>query len=237
MSSADDLDLADAPCDPRALLHAGLERMGLPASDRQLDQLVRYTNEIELWNPRLKLVAAHGSELIVRHLLDSLAGWAALRRVADTSSSNHLADLGSGAGLPGIPVAVMEPALRVDLVERSGRRAGFLRNAAAALRLAHVRVVETDAERYEERPDLVVFRAFLPLTAALLTQLLAIVVPGGHICAYKGKLAAAQDELASAGTTTTTGGPAGGREQDVRIVPVEVPFLRAERHLVLIRRQ
>lgn len=228
MSQADDLDLRGAPRDPRELLRAGLERTGLAASDRQLDQLVRYAKEIELWNPRLKLVAAHGPELIVRHLLDSLAGWAALGRVADASSSSQLADLGSGAGLPGIPVAVMEPALRVDLVERSGRRAGFLRNAAAVLRLAHVRVVETDTERYEGRPDLVLFRAFLPLTPALLERLLTMLAPGGLACAYRGRLSSVEAELASAGSSSG--------EQEVRIVPVEVPFLRAERHLVLIRR-
>jgi 16S rRNA (guanine527-N7)-methyltransferase len=230
---ADDLDLTGAPQEPAELLRVGMERIGIEANPQRLEQLQRYLAEIELWNRRLKLVAAEGRELVVRHLLDSLAGWAAIRTELDARAELddradrqlRLADLGSGAGLPGIPIAVVEPEIKVDLVERSGRRVGFLRNAVAVSRVGNASVLQTEIEHYEGRPDIVVFRAFLPLTRVLFATLARIAGSRGLICAYKGRRDAVAEELHGLG-----GLPA----KAARLVPVSVPFLRAERHLLVI---
>lgn len=221
--------------EPRELLARGLERLGYDA-DGRLDRLVRYLAEIELWNPRLKLVAAEGRELAVRHLLDSIAG---ARAVFDEHGEpERLADIGSGAGLPGIPIAIMYPETRVDLVERSGRRVGFLRNAIAAVRASNATVVHAGLAEYDGPADLIVFRAFLPLDDRLLDELWRTVASGGRICAYKGRREAIEAEL----RRLSCGGPEGARgtgEQGAvaaRVIPVSVPFLDEERHLVVFER-
>ena len=215
--------------DARDLLASGLERLGYPGDERA-ERLARYLDEIELWNPRLKLVAASGRELVVRHLLDSLAGASVLAAAGFLRAGSRVADAGSGAGLPGIPIALVHPDVSVDLVERSGRRAGFLRNAVAAVRAANARVVNLDVDRYEGPADLLVHRAFLPLTRALVATLALALGPGGAICAYKGRREAVDEELGRLEQELA----GGERPATVSVVPVEVPFLDEERHLVVI---
>jgi 16S rRNA (guanine527-N7)-methyltransferase len=217
------------PADRRDLLRDGLERLGYEATDDRLGRLLRYVDEIELWNPKAKLVAASGRELIVRHILDSLAGAAALFG-AESGPTGTLADAGTGAGLPGIPIAIAYPDLRVDLVERSGRRVGFLRNAVAVAHVQNASVLETDIERYSGPADVIVHRAFLPLSVDVLTIMKRPLRPGGTICAYKGRRDAINAEL-----QRLSPGMAAGGGMEVQIVPVHVPFLHEERHLVLIR--
>ncbi len=210
----------------------GLERLGYAPTAGQLAQLDRFLREIDLWNPRLKLVAAAGAELIVRHVLDSLAGPPAIRRLHGSRwpSRGRITDLGSGAGFPGIPIAIMEPDTRVDLVERSARRAGFLRNAIAAVGLPNAGVHECPLEGYGEAADLAVYRALGPLTPQLLGSMRRIVGDGGLIAAYKGRRARIESELEELRRA--------GVERGFTpwIVPVDVPFLDEERHLLLIAR-
>ncbi len=217
--------------DLRDLLATGLGRLGYPADERA-ERVARYLDEIELWNPRLKLVAASGRELVVRHLLDSLAGASVLAAAGFLRSGSRVADAGSGAGLPGIPIALMHPDVNVDLVERSGRRAGFLRNAVAAVRAANARVVNLDVGRYEGPADLLVHRAFLPLTRELVATLSLALAPDGVICAYKGRREAVEEELGR----LRQEGEGGEQQASVSVVPVAVPFLDEERHLVVIAR-
>ncbi|MFW6260313.1 MAG: 16S rRNA (guanine(527)-N(7))-methyltransferase RsmG [Spirochaetota bacterium] len=217
--------------DLRDLLATGLGRLGYPADERA-ERVARYLDEIELWNPRLKLVAASGRELVVRHLLDSLAGASVLAAAGFLRSGSRVADAGSGAGLPGIPIALMHPDVNVDLVERSGRRAGFLRNAVAAVRAANARVVNLDVGRYEGPADLLVHRAFLPLTRELVATLSLALAPDGVICAYKGRREAVEEELGR----LRQEGEDGERQASVSVVQVAVPFLDEERHLVVIAR-
>lgn len=221
--------------DLRKVLADGLARLGYPR-DEGVDRLLRYLAEIELWNPRLKLVGASDRELVVRHLLDSLAGAAVLFGVgpdpAVIPAVERIADVGSGAGLPGIPIAIMHPQLTVDLVERSGRRVGFLRNAVAAVRVTNARVVHEDVERYRGQVDLVVHRAFLPLTPQLVETLRRSLAPGGAICAYKGRRGVVDEEIAR---LDGGDGAIAERATRVRVIPVDVPFLDGERHLVVIQ--
>ena len=145
-----------------------------------------------------------------------------------------IADIGSGAGLPGIPLAICMPHAEFTLVERMGRRAGFLRNAIAVLSLSNVIVEEKDLFELAchlpetKRFDLAVFRAFKPLEPALLKGIFRLLKPGGTIAAYKGRRKSAEEEMAQLEKP--------GRESLNReIIPLEVPFLNEERHLLLIK--
>ena len=84
--------------DSKALIEEGLRRLDLPADPRRVESLFRYASEIERWNRRINLVRAEGELLIKRHLLDSLAGLSVIDGIEDRDA---IADIGSGAGLPG----------------------------------------------------------------------------------------------------------------------------------------
>jgi 16S rRNA (guanine527-N7)-methyltransferase len=114
------------------------------------------------------------------------------------------------------------------LIERMGKRAGFLRDAVAMLGLPNVLVEEAEMEKLamavENRFDLIVFRAFKPLDSALLKGLFAILKPSGILAAYKGRRQAIDEEMS------------GLQNVSWEAIPLEVPFLAEERHLVLIKR-
>ena len=138
------------------------------ASESALFEMLRvFVNQILFFNPAYKLVSVKTEEeLIERHIADSLAPAALIFRYAP-SKEIKFADLGSGAGLPGIPLssfASVVPALqgvRCTLVERMGRRAGFLRNSIVQMKLTdRVQVVEKDLSDVRETFDIITFRAF-----------------------------------------------------------------------------
>ncbi|MDR1107586.1 MAG: 16S rRNA (guanine(527)-N(7))-methyltransferase RsmG, partial [Spirochaetaceae bacterium] len=197
----------------------------------RLERLLnKYIEEIELFNPAWGLVgAADRRELVVKHLLDSLAPLGLLRGFLERPGAGGappaLADVGSGAGLPGIPLAIALPECPVALIERKGRRAAFLRNTQAVLGLPNLTVEEGPMEHAPPlRFRLVVFRAFRPLDPAILRGLFRLLEPGGVLAAYKGRRAVLEAEL-----DALPGAPA----RD--IFPIAVPFLDEERHLVVLR--
>jgi 16S rRNA (guanine527-N7)-methyltransferase len=212
------------------LLEEGLAKLGIH-QDRVLRLLHLYIKEIELFNPAYGLVKVKDRrELIIRHILDSLAPLDIIRHTLDSAFKQKtplIADIGSGAGLPGIPLAVCMDDAEFTLVERMGRRAGFLCDALAVLGLPNVRVEETEMEKLalpaEKRFDLVVFRAFRPLEPALYRKLFKLLAPRGALAAYKGRRQAIEEEISKA--------PPAAWE----IFALEVPFLEEERHLLLIR--
>jgi 16S rRNA (guanine527-N7)-methyltransferase len=187
--------------------------------------LERYIAEIELFNPAYGLVGTQDrQELVVKHILDSLAPLGLISGLLrDDAGAPHIADVGSGAGLPGLPLAIALPLARFTLIERMGRRTGFLRNTVAALGLSNVTVEEAEMEKAAPgRFDLAVFRAFRPLTPPILKGLLQLLAEGGVLAAWKGRRAVIEEELGRLGLPKP------------EILPVKVPFLEEERHLVLI---
>jgi 16S rRNA (guanine527-N7)-methyltransferase len=198
-----------------------------------------YIEEIERFNPIYGLVSVKGRrELVVKHILDSLGPVGHLVRLlgrdkpavsrppADTTAPLSVADVGSGAGLPGIPLAISLPGVRFTLIERMGRRAGFLRNTLAVLGLANVTVEEYEMEKaMPGRFDMVVFRAFRPLEKPVLKGLLRLLKEGGSLGAYKGRREAIEAEMKPLAETA-------GRWE---VLPCPVPFLEEERHLLVFR--
>ncbi|MCL2008198.1 MAG: 16S rRNA (guanine(527)-N(7))-methyltransferase RsmG [Treponema sp.] len=212
-------------------LEAGLKELEL-FSDERYTLLVKYIEEIERFNTAYGLVKVKDrKELILKHILDSLAPIKFLLSVLDdlqVSAPRRIADVGSGAGLPGIPLAICMSDAEFTLIERSGRRAGFLHNTIAALGLSNVVVEEVEAEKAAPgRFDSIVFRALKPLNSEpnckLLELLLSLLKEGGFLAAYKGRRETVEEEMAGFPGTPW------------ELHPIKVPFLNDERHLVVIK--
>lgn len=203
----------------RAELDSGLRALGLAPA--LAGPLLAYLALLLRWNKTYNLTAVREPrEMVVRHLLDSLA------MVAHVDDLATLADLGTGPGLPGIPLAIALPHLRVTLVESNGKKARFLREAVRQLKLTNAEVAESRIEALD-RPG-----AFDAITARALATLPDILAVGGHLPRTDGgRLLAMKgvhpvDEIAAL--------PVGWRLATV--TPLQVPGLDAERHLVVIER-
>jgi 16S rRNA (guanine527-N7)-methyltransferase len=210
----------NAASDPalRAELDAGLATLGLEAT--LAGPLLAYLALLDRWNRTYNLTAIRDPRAMVSlHLLDSLALHPFVRGIG------NLADLGSGAGLPGIPLAIAFPALQVTLVESNGKKARFLREAVRMLGLGNARIAESRAQALAQPGA---FDAITPRAMASLADLLAagahLLRPGGRLLAMKGALPAA--EIAAL--------PAGWQVEAAH--PLAVPGLDAERHLVVVGR-
>jgi 16S rRNA (guanine527-N7)-methyltransferase len=183
----------------------------------QVATLERYLDLLEKWNRVYNLTAIRErSRMVTHHLLDSLA-------VLPHVHGPRVLDVGSGAGLPGIPIAIAGPALHVALLESNHKKSAFLTQAVAELQLANVQVVTERIESWqtETRFDTIVSRAFAELGefASLAGRLLA---PQGVLAAMKGVHPFEEIERL----------PKAFRVQEV--VRLRVPGLDAERHLVLM---
>ena len=206
----------------RAELRGGLRLLAL--DEALAGPLLDYLALLARWNRAYNLTAVRDPrEMVVRHLLDSLAMHAAVAPLA--ARGGALADLGTGAGLPGIPLAIAHPGLQVTLVESNGKKARFLREAVRTLVLPNAQVAEA---RIEAAPGSGTFDA---ITARALATLPRILELGGHLLAPGGQLLAMKgvvpdDEIAAL--------PPGWRV--ARIEPLAVPGLAGERHLVVVAR-
>lgn len=208
----------DLPAAARDDLDAGLAALGLDPA--LAGPLARYLALMLRWNAAYNLTAIRDPrEMVTKHLLDSLAMAPAVAGLPT------LADLGTGPGLPGIPLAIATPGLHVTLVESNGKKARFMREALRQLGLGNAEVAESRIEALD-RPG-----RFAAITARALATLPQILALGGHLIADDGVLLAMKgarpdDEIAAL--------PAGWVVRDLR--PLRVPGLDAERHLVVIGR-
>jgi len=190
--------------------------MGLAQS--LAEPLLAYLDELARWNLAYNLTAIRQPlEMVTRHLLDSLVLLPEIR--------GPLIDVGSGAGLPGLPLAMAQPHLAVTVLDSNGKKARFLRHVVRTLGLANVEVAESRAEAWRpaERYACVVSRAFARL-GDFLTLTAHLAGDDGRWLAMKGKLDA--EELAQV--------PEGFRIVDVK--PLTVPGLPEARHLVIAAR-
>ncbi len=223
----------------------GLKKCGIPepVSAPLAEKMEAYIKEIVLFNSAYNLTnTSDRDELLVRHIFDSLSAYSKIAELCESADtvdvdtnkrSLVLADIGSGGGLPGIPLAAAfflsaNNNLRIELVERMEKRCSFLENCAAILGLKNVTVVNSEAERIEEKSyDLITFRAFRPLDKKMTKTLLRIVKEDGFLCAYKAKIESIKEEMAGIKNLIP----------EYQICPLTVPGLEAsERNLVLIRK-
>jgi len=200
-----------------AQLRAGVAELGLSPSAQAVEELLDYLELLSRWNAAYNLTAVRDPlAMVTSHLLDSLA-------VAHLVRGERLADIGSGAGLPGIPLAILAPERQVTLIDANGKKTRFLREAVRALRLVNVRIEAQRVENVRGEFDTVTARAF-----ASLADMLRL---AGHLLAADGILLALKGQ---GHKEEILGLPEGYVVSDVKAL--RVPGLAAARHAVIIQR-
>ena len=194
-------------------------------TDKVLSRLRRLYDEISLFNPSYGLVNAQGRDLVIRHILDCLAPVSIIRSSA--KESPRLADLGSGSGLPGLVLASALENWDISLVERMGRRAGFLRNTVAAMGMSQsVKVVQKDLSEVQDCYDIITFRAFRQFKD-IISDLDRILTPGGKVFAYKSSEENIQEELETVSSYK-------GCRFSSEVIDYDVPMLDAKRRMLVL---
>lgn len=224
----------------------GIKTLELCELEQKLDVYIKLLNE---FNAKFDLINTDDyDQIVIRHILDSLS---ASKKIAELCSgfairsgvdfslalqNLSLADIGSGAGLPGIPLSVAFPCLNFTLIERMTKRCNFLNHCITELKLLNAEVEENQAERLEQkRFDLCVFRAFRPLEKKMMKVLRRILKDGGKLAAYKARSEKIQEEMESLENSMPK----------YKVEPLAVPFLtentengedERERNLVIIEK-
>ncbi|MGV8941156.1 MAG: 16S rRNA (guanine(527)-N(7))-methyltransferase RsmG [Lysobacter sp.] len=210
------------PAAARERLETGLDALAL---DRAIGgPLSDYLELLLRWNRAYNLTAVRDPlEMVDKHLLDSLAMHPYVDAIA--AEGGALADLGTGAGLPGIPLALAKPGLRVTLVESNGKKARFMREVVRKLGLRDVQVAESRIEALDLPGH------FDAITARALASLPLILELGGHLLKPDGRLLAMKgaypsDEIAALPSAWSVS----------QSYALTVPGLAAERHLIVVQR-
>ena len=198
-------------------LRTGIAQLGLTINDEAVAGLLRYLTGLVKWNKAFNLTAVREPEqMVVKHLLDSLS-------ILPHAGSGSLIDVGTGAGLPGLVLAIVQPQRAVTLLDSNGKKTRFLKQMAAELELANVSVEQARVEVFQGQFDRVTSRAFASL-ADMVNWCAHLLAPEGRFLAMKGQHPGTEiDQL-----------PAGFRVEAVH--GLNVPFLPEERHLVCISR-
>ena len=202
----------------RDLLVEGLHRMSLNLSDQMIDQLMAYLNLIEKWNRVYNLTAIRErDEMIKLHFLDSLS-------ILNYVEMEHVLDVGSGAGFPGIVLAITKPELKVTVMDSVNKKTTFMQQVKSELSLTNLNVVNARVEEYQPTIlfDGVITRAFSSIQNMLsMTQ--HILQKDGAWLAMKSK--DVKEELKALD------------ENQYTLIPLEVPFINAERYLVKLKKE
>ena len=198
-------------------LVTGLKQLGVSVPDSDRQRFIAYVRLLAKWNSAYNLTAVRDPEdMITRHVLDSLT-------LLPYLHGKHLLDIGSGAGLPGIPLAIARPDLSFTLIDANAKKTRFIVQTIGELGLKNVEVVQERVENYHpaHKFDTLMSRAFAGI-ADMLTQSQHLCAPDGRFLAMKGLHP--REEL--------TALPAGYAVQEV--VALQVPGLDAARHVVII---
>ncbi len=196
-------------------MREGCAQLGIACTERQAGAFGQYREELKRWNRAHSLTGIRTDrDIVVKHFLDSLLFLNMLPQ--DVCS---VADVGSGAGFPGIPIKIMRQDLTVCLVEATKKKAVFLRHICHLLGLRNVEVLDRRVEEVQGvMVDAVVTRALFR-TAEFFKKTRHILRPGGVLVLSTGR--GISEELKSAG-------------KSVKVIPAKLPFEDAERHMVII---
>lgn len=215
-------------------LRRGVSELSLALHDDQITHLLDYLDLIQKWTKVYNLTAVRDpAEMLTHHLLDSLAAIAPLRRQLAAARAGlpdqpghpiRLLDVGSGAGLPGIVIAICCPEVAVDCVDTVAKKAAFIRQVAATLRLPNLRGLHARVESLTEKYDVISSRAFASLLDFTNWSAAALAEQGVWL-AMKGKHPA--EEIAALPSTVEV----------FHVEQLTVPGLDAERCIVWLRQK
>lgn len=210
-----------------AELRAGLDVLALVLNDAQVAALLDYIALIQKWTKVYNLTAVREPrDMLTHHVLDSLAVVGPLRQQLQAlglGPAVRVLDVGAGAGLPGVVLAVCEPAMTIHCVDTVAKKAAFVQQAAVSLKLANLRGIHARVESVTEPYDVVCSRAFASLADFTRWSALAL-APAGVWMAMKGKHP--DPELAALAANVVV----------FHVEPLQVPGLDAQRCLVWMRR-
>ncbi len=223
------------------LLHDGLTKIGLSNEEiiQSKEKLIGYAQELQKGNDQYGLTKIiDWDEIIVRHLLDSLVAVPKIKELKEKLINSRekfdakeflIGDIGSGGGIPGIPLASVLSDTNFILAERMAKRCAFLNLCKDTLNLENITVETIEAERIAQKKfDMIVFRAFRPLEKKMTRVLLRILKEDGILIAYKAKKDKILEEME-------------GIKQwipEYEIIPLHVPFLNDyERNLVIVEKK
>ena len=201
------------------LLSRGLQELGLDFSTSTQNRLLQFLQLLEKWNQTYNLTAVRDPEQMVpRHLLDSLAALPYLQ-------GTRILDIGTGAGLPGIPLALARSDLAFTLLDSNAKKTRFVRQAAHELGLKNVTVIQERAEKFhpEQKFDTLIARALASIPDMLACSQ-HLVAPPGCFLFMKGVIP--QEELAAVAGAYS-----------VQMQALHIPGLDAARHLVILRQR
>lgn len=235
---------SDASNPPVTTLEAGLQAIGFDLPADRVEALKRFLDLLQRWNRVYNLTAVRDpQDMLVQHLLDALAIIPVLARLAQGQSvppkvgldgrtpvplevlaELHVADIGSGAGIPGLVLAIACPSVHLLSIEPVGKKCAFQQQVASELVLAHVTVKQARAEQVTAPCDWVMCRALTSL-AEFIRISAGLLKPSSRLAALKGRRAEIDAELQAL--------PEGWQAE---VIPVKVPGLAAERHLVVLHR-
>ena len=203
----------------REELHRGISSLSLNFSEEQLVSLLAYIELLKKWNSAYNLLGANETaDLVSRHILDSLS-------INPHIEGNLIADIGAGAGLPGIPLAILNPDKRFVLIDSNGKKTRFMFQAKIQLGLGNITIENCRIEHYQSKQqiDMVMCRAFSTLTDAL-AMLQPIFMDSCRLLAMKGYYP--HDEIAQL--------PEGF--ELTKSIKLEVPGSESQRHLLEVMR-
>ncbi len=205
--------------EPRQLIEhiaSGVRSLGQELAEESIEKFARLLCELERWNARINLTAIREPrEMISGHLLDSLA-------IRPLIHGKSLIDIGTGAGFPGLPIAITEPGLTVELLDSNARKIGFVQHVIGELDISNATAVRSRAENYAPG------KCFDTVIARALASIPRLIELGGHLVAEKGVMLALKGRY-----------PADELEEmpdawDYEVTEVTVPELEA-RHVVTLR--
>jgi 16S rRNA (guanine527-N7)-methyltransferase len=180
----------------------GAKYFNVRINEEQINALVRYCQLVLGMNEKMNLTRVPADEFMTLHLVDSLS----IARVVDLGCYNRLLDAGTGAGFPGVPLAILFPHLQVTLVDATRKKLAFIESACAEIGVKNIQVVHSRLEDLCKTPsfrgacELVTARALANLSA-LASLILPLLTKGGTLVAYKGP--SAQEELTAASDVVT----------------------------------
>ena len=203
-----------------AILDSGCEALNIVLSEDQKNTLLRYVVLLEKWNKAYNLTAVRDSEeMISRHILDSLS-------ILPSIQGETLLDVGTGAGLPGIPLAIAHPVLAVTLLDSNSKKTRFLQQAKAELGLDNVMVVHGRVEQVE------LAQQFETVTARAFASMEEVAALAGRHCQPAGCLLLMMGQAPS-----NTEMPLEGEFLVTDVMGLQVPETDGERHVVRLRRE
>lgn len=205
----------------KQLLKNGLLELGIIPSDEQINAFMTYLSELKKWNRAYNLTGlAKDEDIIIKHFLDSL-----LYLKAIPQGAIHIADIGTGAGFPGIPIKIVRPEIQMYLIEPSGKKAAFLRHIISQIQLKQIEVIEKRIEEVKvnkELPcavDIGVTRALFDI-GTFIKKTSHIIRPGGILILNKGPKV--HEEAAKIGDVSYT------------LLTVDLPLSDIKRYIVRV---